>query len=1165
LNFQHPHLPHAPPPKERGELRLKARARHAWRRIRSSRTYKYLRQLNIRAHHVRRATVIAAIGIALLVVFVVGAAIRLVLGPIPLGAFSDKLHHAMNNALPGVGVRYDDAALEWSSEEGRINLVILGARVFDAEQHIIAEAPKAEIGLGLMALFNGRVEVHRITLVGVQLTMSRDKAGMLHLGVARDKSQGDILQRIRDAIEKSGKGPSSLDRFAVSKARLAFYDESSGLFLVAPQAKLEVANDTTGQYPVVAASFDADVEITGQPAHVVGTVRLPKSGGAISGDISITGLQLQALADNAKSFAMLAPFDLKTDLSGSFAFDSRGKLRSADLGLGATGSIGGMGSPLKVKSFRFVGRYDGLTGRVLVDDASLEGETAKARFRGLSNLTFTPDGNWSGASLDLQGEQISVGMSNAFQHSFDVGHIALRGNYAAADRTFTLDRFGIDGPGVTGALSGRVVLADNASPEIDLSGSIGQMSVRDLVRYWPLRVGAGAREWIAANMPAGKVGPLAIMANIKPGQLDGPALPNEALKLTFPIANASVNYIHGLTLLTNANGTGTLTGDTFQTDVTSGHVGPLVVEKARVVIPNLHQHGTPAGISLTANGQMRDVLSLIDLKPLQYPTRFHIRPADTAGAAKIDATFQVPTLKNVDVSKIGVSVHAAVNGFAMPIGTRTKLTNGTVTFDVDNQRLHAAGNVTMDRTPVFAEWTETFNTQDDITSRMVIRGTLDDAAREALHIGLDEYLTGPVGIVANIDGHRGTMRRAHITADLTPATLALDLVNYRKAPGGAATAQISPRFDPKGDIAASDVTVTGAGLSASGSLAFNNGDLAHAEFASVRAGPANDFSLSLTRTAMGGTEANIRGASADGTGFTRRSAATNAANPKAAEDKTTLHLTAKLDRIVLRDGVTMSPFALDLTQVGDRVQSLTIAAGGKPDALSASIAPVADGRKLTIEAANAGAILKGVLGLSDIAGGEMNVDAKLAPLSGGGGKVPDYAGTLVIRDFKIENQPFFARLFSAGSLGGLLDLMRGQGIVIDKLTMPFSAKNDVVDIREAHASGPSIGISGEGYLDRRSNKMDLRGAVAPVYGINGVLNSIPVLGDLLTGKKGEGILGVTYEASGSIDEPRITVNPLAMLTPGIFRRIFEGKVPSAPQQAEQPAPATPLPKPAPQH
>jgi hypothetical protein len=129
--------------------------------------------------------------------------------------------------------------------------------------------------------------------------------------------------------------------------------------------------------------------------------------------------------------------------------------------------------------------------------------------------------------------------------------------------------------------------------------------------------------------------------------------------------------------------------------------------------------------------------------------------------------------------------------------------------------------------------------------------------------------------------------------------------------------------------------------------------------------------------------------------------------------------------------------------------------------------------------------------------------------------------------------------------------MRGAGIVVDKLEMPFSSKNDVINIRDGHASGPSVGFSGDGYIDRRANTIDLRGAIAPIYGLNSVLGALPILGNMLVSKQGEGIIGITYEASGSLDEPKISVNPLSMLAPGIFRRIFEGRTPSAAPRANK--------------
>jgi hypothetical protein len=1102
-------------------------------------------------HHVSLATVAL---IAVAVFFVLGVVLRLAMGPVSLGPFSDRLRTSVLNALPGLAVRYDDAAVEWSRDEGRVNLIIVGARIFDNQHHIIAQAPKAEIGLAAGAFVRGQIEIRRIALVGVQLTLVRTKEGALRLGVERSQTSEDVLQRIRDAIQKSGNGASTLERFAVSKARLAFYDEGTGLFVVAPDANVDVANEKQKSGPPqLFANVDAAVEVTGQPAHLVAKIRLPQVGGDLSGDIAVTGLELAALAKNAKTFAFLNPFDLRTDLSASFTVERGTHLRTADLGVSATGIVGSFGSPLTVKNLRFVGRYDGNTGRLLIDDAELQGETATAHAQGMANLAFASDGALVRANLDLTADKITFAMPSAFKQAVTFGGVAVRGSYITANRTFTVDRLTFGGPAVSGVFSGRVVIAQNQSPEIDLQGKLDPLSVRDLVRYWPLRVGEGARAWLAEKMPAGGIGPMAIDANIKAGALDRPALPEDALKIAIPVQDASVEYLRGMTLLTHANGNGLLTGDTFRVQLTSGRVGPIAVRKGMVVIPQLHQHGTVGDIAFTVQGQMRDLLTILDEKPLQYPSKFHIKPAETAGAATVDADFHVPMVKGVGVDRIPIKVKAVANGLALSLGPETRLSNGNVTFDIDNSRLHAVGSVDYGRIPLAADWTELFESKNGITTNVTVRGTLDEAARNALKLHFSDVFSGPVGVTAQLSGSRGIIKSAQAAIDLTPATLSWNPISYKKAPGSPATANVTARLDAKGTIETAEVSLSGSGLAAQGTLNFTpEGAVARAEFPTFHAGPQNDFALSLSQTSAKGFDVFIRGHSADGSAFGRRG---TSANGNAPESNTPYHFVARLDRMTLAEGTVLAPFNLDANTAGSRIQTLSLSTGmSKGDSVSANISPIAGGRKVTVDATDAGLLLKGVFGLDDISGGRLTLTAKMPPMEAAAGPA-SYAGVLTIRDFRIENQPFFSRLFSAGSLGGLLDLMRGSGIVIDKLEMPFTAKGDVIDIQDGHASGPSVGLSGDGYIDRRANRIDLRGAVAPIYGLNSMLGAIPLVGDVLVSKKGEGILGVTYEASGNLDEPKISVNPLSVLTPGIFRRIFEGKAPSAPEQANKTVPA----------
>ena len=109
----------------------------------------------------------------------------------------------------------------------------------------------------------------------------------------------------------------------------------------------------------------------------------------------------------------------------------------------------------------------------------------------------------------------------------------------------------------------------------------------------------------------------------------------------------------------------------------------------------------------------------------------------------------------------------------------------------------------------------------------------------------------------------------------------------------------------------------------------------------------------------------------------------------------------------------------------------------------------------------------------------------------------------------------------------------------------------------ARAAGRAIGATADGYIDRPQGTLALKGSLVPAYGVNSVLSNIPLLGDLLASKKGEGILGVTYSATGNVEQPNISTNPLSMLTPGIFRRIFEGHMPTGDAPTNAPVAAQP--------
>jgi hypothetical protein len=1122
------------------------------------------RFVKLQRHHWRLPGWVAAGAAVCVFFFVLGALFRVLVGPVSLGPFNGSLSASISNALPGLSLRYDAAALEWSREEGRVNLVILGARVFDDRQRIIAQAPKAEIGLAAGAFFRGKIRVKRIALVGVQLNFVRTADGGLRLGVENDRDKSNVLDRIREAIEKGGRGASSLQSFAVEHARLAFYDETTRLFVVAPDAGLQVSSDQPDRADAtVHATVDAKVEISGHKAHVSADVKLPRKDGPVTGDVSITGLSLAALAANTKALAFLAPFGLAVDLSGSFTLDHGTHLTLADFGVGAAGSVTGLGpNPLHVKSLRLVGRYDGNTGRLLIDDATLEGDHAQAHLQGIGDLSFNSQNALSAAALDLTMDKIVFDIPTVMGRGVSIARAGLRVTYTPADGEIAVSQAVISGAPLSASFTGKITLAGHQSPGIDADGKIVALGIRDLLRYWPLTLAGGPRAWIDSNVSTGRIGPIVLHAHILSGQLDQPALPDDALNMTFPISGATITYVHGLTPMTDVAGSATLLGDTFKGNITSAAVGRIAVASAHVVIANLHVDDAPADIAAHVAGSLPDVLALIDEKPLQYPTRFHLRTQSAKGALTADLSFHVPTKNDVSIDDIFIGAKVTVSRIAIALGDHTKITDGTLNFAIDNNKLQATGPVALGDLKLNIDWTETFK-DTPITTHIIAKGTLDDAARNAFGFRLGDFISGPVGMSALLQGRHGQLQTAQATLDLTPASVGYELINSTKPPGAPAGGTVATRFAPDGTVRSADFAISGPGLAAKGVVTLNAaGDLEKLEAPMVKAGPANDFAVSLAEGSSVGLSVN--GRSLDGSALGRHNPGVETENSDAkapaVDSNYPFRAGIKIDRLVLRDGVVLSPFALELSGIGHRPETMSLSAQQtKTDKLTGSLVSDDSGRHVTLGADDAGLLLKGLFGTESVHGGTLAVTVKLPPLADAARNdsgTPDYTGTLTIRNFRVLNQPFLTRLFTAGSLVGFVNLMRGEGVEIEKLDVPFTTRGDVIDIRDAQASGPSVGITADGYLDRHSNQLGLKGVVAPAYGINSVLGAIPLLGNLLVSKKGEGILGMTYSATGSVDAPEVSMNPLSVLTPGILRRVFEGSTPSAPAQADT-SPTTP--------
>ncbi len=131
------------------------------------------------------------------------------------------------------------------------------------------------------------------------------------------------------------------------------------------------------------------------------------------------------------------------------------------------------------------------------------------------------------------------------------------------------------------------------------------------------------------------------------------------------------------------------------------------------------------------------------------------------------------------------------------------------------------------------------------------------------------------------------------------------------------------------------------------------------------------------------------------------------------------------------------------------------------------------------------------------------------------------------------------KILTLASLQGIADILSGEGIRFTEFEMNFKNEGDLMTIEEIYAIGPAISILMEGYVEK--NKLiSLKGTLVPATTINNFIGSLPVLGEILVGKKtGEGVFGVSFKIKGPPKNLKTSVNPIKTLTPRFITRTLE--------------------------
>lgn len=1134
---------------------------------------------------IRRTSKIAleVIGVAVAATAVLLAVLawRLSSGPVSLPILSQILEDAVDSQLDGGHLQVGDAILRWTPERHQLGLRLLDMKITGADGNRVAVLPQLSFRLSMPALLRGRLAPTAVEIYDVTATLIRRPTG-LSLGLASAADQNDtgsslVIGPMIEALV-TGKADNSilgyLRRVGIHDTTLRIVDEVNGVTFEAPRANLEVFRGDGG----LAGSLSADLTLGDTVGHLELEGALPQGAQTATVHLHATNIVPAALARMSPAFSNYGAVDAPMDAAGDLDIAPDGDVKSArlvlDAGKGAFTIPGLKQAPVKLEKAHAELTLDAAAKRLLLKELVLQAGPHSIAMKGHVDYVLGTGLNVSMAKLDLSAGKTTTEMTGIFEGPVDFDSAHFAGTLDFDKRAIDIEDMSLGVAGGKLAASGHIEEGAR-SPALNVKGTIDNIPVNDARAVWPLALSPHARAWVSKNMKDGMLARGAFAIDV-PVDLLADAdekhtpIPNELIRFEFNVADTTVIYMHDMPPLARVAARGLVQGNRFDAWVSSAIV--TVAEGKVLTVPSGHfadselsNRRSVGDIEFTGAGATADILALLDHEPLKLIRGFGLEPSTIGGSGTLSATLHLPLVKDVTIDQVEFAGKAHAENVAIPnIQPDLSITSGTLDIDVSRSGLKGVGEVSLNAAPPLKlVWTESFVRSGKPSSSYTLSGRLDDAGRKAIGLEFDKYVSGPAVIEATLTGSGAKIGNAAVHADLTKAVVKVDYLGWTKPAGKSAALDFKLAMTPDA-YGFSDVRLAGEGIDAHGDFVMNKTwDWMSASLPVVKLGPSNDLAMRARRDAKGELTLDVNGPKADARGLLRAfiadsgdkaeadAAATRVVTPEMESDparRTVIR--AAIGEVAGQNETKFSNLDASFTLIDGWVYLLNIDGIDESGmSFKASIVPAADRtRGFSMTSNDAGFVFraldlsKGIVGGTFVA--KAGIDDKLpgSPMN----------GSIDVAKFRVVNAPVLAKILTLGSLTGISDTMKGDGIYFDGLTLPFRVTGHRIHVAEARMAGPAIGLTMKGQVDRTVDVVDLEGTLVPAYTINSVLGNVPLLGPLIIGREGEGIFGFTYAVKGSTDNPSVVVNPLSAIAPGFLRRLFEFGS-SLPPEREAPA------------
>ncbi len=1119
----------------------------------------------LRRKGVRRSVWGASLALAVLTVAFLGLWWRLSSGPIEFDVATPWLKAAIEDNFGGQhSVQVGGTQIE-RDENGRTSLRLRDIVVRDADGTVVASAPKAEVGINGRSLLSGRVRAESLNLVGAETAVRIETDGRVTVFAGADK------RPIATAL------PEQLGRAAATTPLRAGFEDLAGLLAwIDGLGVTGLDGHDLRELGLKNGNLIVDDQRNGKRwtfSNINVSLTRPAQGGVIFRVASENPERpwellaaMRPLADGVRAVGIEAHKVAARDVLLALRLDD-GNI-AADLPLSAfmRAEIAADGTPQTIQGELVseagtITDPDDDTATIAIDRADIHFNWDARRHvllvpfqiqsggnqitmravaeapnddSGIWNLTLTRGDAvidpviLAGAGPAGQQEAFALNRTNV-QARIDTVHKRIdveQGDFSRLDTRPALN--------VGVAFSGSLDYS-GAEPRLAFGVAATRMPMSVMMRMWPVFAASQVRAWANEHISDGTVERVVIAGNaaLPEFKTGGPPMPEEGLSIDIETSGTTLQPIGNLPAIRDADLNVHVTGATANVSLGRGTVEVAPGRKLNIasgvfMVPDTHLKPPPATAQFRIDGTVPAAAILLSSDALRDTAGLMLDPATSRGTVTAQVALNVVLGRAETPDSTNYSITADFTSFAADnVLMGQKVEAAALRVLANSKGYQIKGDVRVNGTPGTLDLRRA---KGDADGDLKLSASVDEAARNRLGIDFGNSVTGiiPVKVTGRI-GNASKEDRISVEADLTPVKIDNLLPGWVKPVGKPARATYTLVKTDK-SLRFEDLNIDGSGVSVKGLIEIDNaGQIMSADFPVFSLSDGDKVTLKADRLPDGALRVTMRGDVYDGRNFVKSSLA--GATEKSGHKQFDLDLNIKIGTVAGFNGETMRALDLKLSRRGGHIRSFTMNSKiGRDTPLIGDLRLRARDNHQVIyfETDDAGVLFKFVDMYPHMFNGQMWV-AMDPPTQ-------DQAlqlGTLKIRNFSVRDEPALERVV-AGARGA----NNKGGVDFSEMSAEFTRVPGKMGVREGVVRGPLVGATIDGQIDYAKDEVHLRGTFVPFYGLNNMFGQIPIVGLILGGGANEGLLGITYEAVGPVNAPRIFVNPVSAITPGVLRKFI---------------------------